>query len=112
MKGLIFVLLLIAGLRVSVLLLYPSNEIVRTWHRFYALDKGEVELLVAGSSHAYATFDPAVISRTTGMNCYLLTSNSQNTVQAYLYVKEALYYQDPRAFILEAFSLENNNIWR
>ncbi|MDE6168938.1 MAG: hypothetical protein K2G28_10830 [Acetatifactor sp.] len=68
----------------SVLLLYPSNEIVRTWHRFYALDKGEVELLVAGSSHAYATFDPAVISRTTGMNCYLLTSvMSKETARQY-----------------------------
>lgn len=112
LKGLVFVLLLLAGLRMSVLLLYPSNEIVRTWHHFYTLDKGEVELLVAGSSHAYATFDPAVISRTTGMSSYLLASNSQNTVQAYFNVKEALHYQRPKAVILEAFSLDNNNNWR
>ncbi len=112
LKGLLFILILLAGLKAAVLLLYPSNEIVRTWQRFYALEKGEVELLVVGSSHAYSTFDTSVIFQTTGMESYILATNSQNAVQAYFNVKEALHYQRPKAIILEAFSLDNNNNWR
>ncbi len=112
LKGLCFVLLFLAGLRASVLLLYPSNTAVRTWQRFYTLKRGEVDLLVVGSSHAYATFDPSVISQVTGMESYILASHSQNTVQAYFNVKEALHYQHPDILILEAFSLDNNNNWR
>lgn len=112
MKGLFFCLLFLAGWKAAVLLLYPSNEIVRTWHGFYALEKGGAQVLVVGSSHAYATFDPSVIARTTGMSSYILASNSQNTVQAYFNVKEALHYQHPEAIILEAFSLDDNNNWR
>nr|WP_304709908.1 hypothetical protein [uncultured Acetatifactor sp.] len=112
LKGLIFVLLLSIGLRVSVLLLYPSNTIFRTWQSFYALDKGEIELLVVGNSHAYSTFDTSVISQMTGMDSYLLATNSQNVVQAYFNVKEALHYQKPETIILEAFALDNNNNWR
>ncbi len=108
LAGLCFILLFLAGLKASVVLLYPPNTIIRTWHRFYTLKKGEVDLLVVGSSHAYATFDPAVISQATGMNSYILASNSQNTVQTYFNVKEALRYQHPDAIILEAFSLDNN----
>lgn len=111
-KGLLFVLFLLVGLRVVVLLLYPSNAIVRTWHRFYALKEGEAQILVVGSSHAYSTFDPEVIDRITGKSSYILASNSQNTVQAYFNVKEALHYQHPEAIILEAFSLDDNNNWR
>ena len=112
LKGLFFVLLFLAGLKGAVLLLYPPNEIIRTWHCFYALEKGEAEVLVVGSSHAYSTFDPWVISQSTGMSSYVLASNSQNTVQAYFNVKEALHYQQPKAIILEAFSLDNNNNFR
>ncbi len=111
-KGCFFVLLLLAGLRAAVLLLYPPNAIVRTWHRFYALGEGEAQILVVGSSHAYSTFDPSVISRITGKSSYILASNSQNTVQAFFNVKEALHYQRPEAIILEAFSLDDNNNWR
>lgn len=110
--GLCFFLIFLVGLKTMVVLLYPSNTITRTWHRFYTLKKGEVDLLVVGSSHAYATFDPSVISQMTGLESYILASNSQNTVQTYFNVKEALHYQHPQAIILEAFSLDNNNNWR
>lgn len=112
LKAVLFFALFLVSLKAAVLLLYPPNTITRTWHRFYTLKKGEVDMLVVGSSHAYSTFDPSVISRTTGMDSYILASNSQNTVQSYFNVKEALHYQQPEAIILEAFSLDNNNNWR
>ena len=112
LKGLLFVLLLLAGLRLTTVLLYPPNDIIRTWQRFYALEEGEAQILVVGSSHAYSTFDPEVVSRMTGKSCYILATNSQNTVQAYFNVKEALRYQRPEAVILEAISLNGNNNYR
>lgn len=69
-------------------------------------------MLVVGSSHAYASFDPSIILQTTGMDSYILAGNSQNAVQAYFNVKEALHYQQPEVIILEAFSLDDNNNWR
>lgn len=112
MKGCAFFLFFLVGLKAAVWLLYPSNTITRTWHRFYTLQRGEVDVLVVGSSHAYSTFDTSVIFQETGKNSYILASNSQNTVQTYYNVKEALHYQHPEAIILEAFSLDSNNNFR
>lgn len=112
LKGLCFVVLLLIGMKVSVLLLYPSNAIIRTWGGFYHLKKGAVDLLVVGNSHAYASFDPSVILQETGMNSYILASNSQMAAQTYFNVKEALHYQHPEVIIFEAFALDNNNYWR
>lgn len=112
LKGLLFAVFFFVGLKAAVLLLYPSNIIIRTWSHFYTLKRGTVDLLVVGSSHAYASFNPSVIASETGMNSYILASNSQNTVQTYFNVKEALHYQHPEVIILEAFSLDDNNNWR
>lgn len=112
LKWMLFVIFFFTGLETAVVLLYPSNAGFRSWKGFYALEKGEAELLVVGSSHAYSTFDPAVISGMTGMRSYILSANSLNTVQAYYNVKEALRYQRPKAIILEASSLDNNDNWR
>lgn len=111
-KGLLFVLLLFAGLKISVKLLYPSNLIVRIWDGFYSLKRESLDLLVTGSSHAFSTFDPSIILEETGMENYILASHSQNPVQTYYNVKEALHYQHPKAIIMEAFMIDNSNNWR
>ena len=107
-----FLLFLFIFLRMAVLLLYPSNSIIRTWQRFYVLKRGEVEILIVGNSHAYSSFDPDIISDVTGQSSYILASNSQNVVQAYFNVKEALHYQHPNVIILEAFALDDNYNYR
>ena len=112
LKGLLFVIFFLGSMKAAVLLLYPSNIIIRTWKHFYTLEKGTVDLLVVGNSHAYSSFDPSVIASETGMNSYILASNSQNIVQTYFNVKEALHYQHPDVIILEASLLDGNNNWR
>lgn len=77
-KGLLFVLLLFAGLKISVKLLYPSNLIVRIWDGFYSLKRESLDLLVTGSSHAFSTFDPSIILEETGMENYILASQSDH----------------------------------
>ncbi len=108
----IFALLFIFLLQTAVRLLYPSNDITHTWQHFYTLERGETELLIVGNSHAYASFDPDIISEMTGKSSYILATNTQNTVQTYFNVKEALHYQHPDTIILEAFALDDNNNWR
>ena len=110
-KVLQFLLLFFVLLRTAVLLLYPSNAIFRTWQRFYRLRRGEVDILIVGNSHAYSSFDPEIISEMTGQDSYILASNSQNVVQTYFNVKEALHYQHPDRIVLEAFALDDNNNW-
>lgn len=112
LKWVLFILLFFCIQLMAVRMLYPSNVGTRAWQRFYRLKKGEAELLVLGSSHAYSTFDPAVIQEIAGMNSYILASNSRTVVQAYFNLKEALRYQHPEAVILEASSLDDNNNWR
>lgn len=111
-KAFIFMLLVAIGIELSVCLFYPMNDIVRNWHSFYGLEKQSVDVLIIGSSHAFSSFDTALFEENTGKNAYILASNSQNTVQGYFNVKEALKYQKPETIILEAFSLDSNDNWR
>lgn len=110
-KAVVFMLLVAMGIELSVRLLYPMNDIVRNWHSFYGLEKQSVDVLIIGSSHAFCSFDTALFEENTGKNAYILASNSQNAVQGYFNVKEALKYQKPETIILEAFSLDSND-WR
>ena len=111
-KLFLFLILFLILLHTAVLLLYPSNAIFRTWKRFYRLQEGTVDILIVGNSHAFSSFDPELILKMTGQNSYLLTSNSQNVVQIYFNVKEALHYQHPDTIIMEAYALDDNNNWR
>ena len=111
-KVFLFLLLFFVLLHAAVLLLYPSNAIFRTWQRFYRLQRGKIDLLIVGNSHAYSSFDPEIISEMTGQDSYILATNSQNVVQTYFNVKEALHYQHPDRIILEAFALDENDNWR
>lgn len=111
-KDLFSVCLLVLGIELSVWLLYPMNDIVRNWRSFYHLEKQSVDTLIIGSSHAYSSFDTEIFLEGTGEKSYILGSNSQNVVQSYYNVKEALNYQTPKRIILEAFSFDSNNNWR
>lgn len=109
-KLLVFSALLLIGIRISTLLLYPYNDIVRNWMNFYTLDKNTVDILIVGSSHAYASFDSVKMTEQTGEKTYILGSNSQVVKQTYFNVKEVLKCQNPKAIIFEAFSLSRTGI--
>lgn len=112
LSGGVFLFILAMGIQFLSLFLYPMNDIVRNWQSFYHLDKYSVDLLFVGSSHAYSSFDTAKIREYTGKEAYILASNSQNVVQSYFNVKEALKYQKPEVIILEAFSINDNDNWK
>lgn len=101
----LFLLAVLAGICLTNLLLYPSNEITQNWQAFYALAQNSVDILIVGSSHAYSTFDLEAIQQETGKTPYLIASPSQSVQQSYFNVKEALHTQRPQLLVLEAFSL-------
>lgn len=112
LKIVLFTAGLIAGIEFLVLLLYPLNDIVANWRQFYTLPYNSVDVLIIGSSHAYSSFDQKMITEKTQKNTYILAGNSQNIVQSYFNVKEALKYQRPEIIILEGFSFNDNDNWR
>lgn len=112
LRGVLFACLLAAGLRLTVLALYPMNDIVRGWAAFYRLESNSVDVLIVGGSHAYSSFDPERFTRTTGQTAYILAGSSQITAQSYYNVREALAYQRPETILLETFGLNNNDLWQ
>ena len=109
---LLFLLLFVTGVMNASELLYPSNDIFRNWQSFYAQEKNSIDLLIVGSSHAYSSFDVAMLDEISGEKTYILASNSQTVIQAYYNVREALNYQKPKTILLEAYSLDNNSNWQ
>lgn len=109
---LLLLLLLVNGVMKASELLYPSNDIFRNWQAFYAQEKNSIDLLIVGSSHAYSSFDVAMLDEISGEKTYILASNSQTVIQAYYNVREALNYQKPKTILLEAYSLDNNSNWQ
>lgn len=101
----LFILAVLGGIYLTELLLYSSNGFTQNWQAFYALEKNSVEILFVGSSHAYASFDLAVIQDKTGKIPYTLATPSQSVIQSYFNVKEVLHYQRPQVLVLEALSL-------
>lgn len=91
---------------------YPSNSITECWDAFYKQDRNSIDTLIVGSSHAYSSFSPEIISESLGGKTFILASNSQNVTQSYYNVKEALKYQEPKRIILEAYSINKNDNWK
>lgn len=108
----VFLLILMIGIRLAALLLYPSDMIIHNWYDFYHTPRQSVDILIVGNSHAYSSFDTAMFEEKEGKNTYILATNSQIVVQSYFNVKEALKYQKPEIIILEASAIDYNDNWR
>lgn len=107
-----FVLIFLIAYEGISYLTYPSNTITECWEGFYKQEKNSINTLIVGSSHAYASFSPEIVSEYTDGKAFILASNSQAVTQTYYNVKEALKYQKPKRIILEAFSINNNDNWK
>lgn len=111
-KWVCFLIILIICYQFVSYISYPSNQITIGWEAFYKQEKNSIDTLIVGSSHAYSSFSPEIVSETMGGKTFILASNSQNVTQSYYNIKEALKYQKPKRIILEAFSINGNNNWK
>ena len=76
-----------------------------TFKGFYKMERNTVDVFFIGSSHAAASFNPQVIYDKYGIKSYNLSSEQQNLVVSYYWLKEALGYQKPEAVVLDTYML-------
>lgn len=72
---------------------------------FYAEEKNTLDFVFIGSSQVYADIAPAVLYRDFGMTSYDFCANEQPMWISYYYIKEALKRQNPKAIILDVFTM-------
>lgn len=72
---------------------------------FYAEEKNSLDFVFLGSSQLYADIAPAVLFRDYGMTAYDFAANEQPLWISYYYMKEALKRQNPKAIVLDVFTV-------
>lgn len=72
---------------------------------FYKEDKNSLDFVFVGSSQVYADIAPAVLWRDYGITSYDFTANEQPMWITYFYIKEALKHQNPKAIVLDVFTM-------
>ncbi|MDR0272459.1 MAG: DUF1574 domain-containing protein [Clostridiales bacterium] len=83
-----------------------SQNKVAAWNRqrfedFYAFERGEIDMIFIGSSHAYCTFDPEIINGRLGISSFQLGMPEQNADGAYFALLEVLNYQNPDVVVMD-----------
>lgn len=86
---------------VSLLLIRKGNGFGTDVLNFYQQKRDSIDILVLGSSHAYAAFSPEVIFNNTKMKVYDFATQQQPIWITYYYLIEALKYQKPKYVFLE-----------
>ncbi|TDB37671.1 MAG: hypothetical protein D9V44_06275 [Actinobacteria bacterium] len=74
------------------------------WESFAALEPNSVDVLVFGSSHAFAGVDPATVWRERGIPTFILGGPTQMQQVTEYYMRESLVTQHPKVFALEMVS--------
>jgi len=71
---------------------------------FYQEKENDIDVLFMGSSNMFCTIDPVALYEDYGIAAYNFGSSSQSLNISYLYLKEALKYQQPKIVVLEMLS--------
>lgn len=72
---------------------------------FYREPENSLDFVFVGSSQLYAHVAPAVLYRDYGITSYDFAANEQPLWISYYYIKEALKHQQPKAVVLEVFTI-------
>lgn len=72
---------------------------------FYAEPEDTMDFVFVGSSQMYADIAPNVLFSEFGMTSYDFCANEQPLWISYYYIKEALKHQNPKAVILDVFTV-------
>lgn len=111
----IFIFLLIGAVLFSALsevLRRKTMGVIDMVHSLYAVEEDQVDLLVLGSSHGYASFDSNYIWGEYGITSYCMCSQAQSVATSYYLLKEALEYQSPKVVLLESYTFCDDKLYR
>lgn len=82
--------------------IWPTTS---TFIDFYKLEKNTVDVLFLGSSHGVSSFSPQKLYNDYSIRSYNLSSEQQNLLVSYYWLKEALRYQTPKVVVLDTYIL-------
>lgn len=72
-----------------------------TFLQFYEMDQNSIDILFLGSSYAVSAFSPQRLYDKYGLCSYNLSSEQQNLLISYYWLKEAMRYQKPKVVVLD-----------
>lgn len=72
---------------------------------FYAMEEDSCDVVICGSSQAYADIAPAVLFRDYGIVSYDFCVNEQPLWLTYYYISEAIEKQHPKLIVLDVFTV-------
>lgn len=75
---------------------------------FYQEPDNTLDFVFVGSSQLYAAIAPNVLFEEFGMTSYDFAANEQPMWISYHYIKEALAHQNPKAIVLDVFTMYGN----
>ncbi|MDY4069516.1 MAG: hypothetical protein SOY45_06535, partial [Lachnospiraceae bacterium] len=110
-KCICFLFLLIPLVQITNFILLPKYYTNQDWPTsstfigFYQMEPDTIDVLAFGSSHMASGFNPQELYEEYGIRSYNLSSEQQNTLVSYYWLKEALRTQHPQAVILDCFFL-------
>lgn len=102
-KMIIFIMLLCLGLGYANHVLSLKYEDIYSMKKFYELGDDTVDVLILGSSHAYADINTGTLWEKHGIASYILAGSSQPMWNTYFYLQEALKTQMPKLVVLEGY---------
>ena len=75
---------------------------------FYQEPDNSLDFVFVGSSQLYAAIAPNVLFEEFGITSYDFAANEQPMWISYYYIKEALAHQNPKAIVLDVFTMYGN----
>lgn len=106
-KMVLFTAVLCALLFVVQAVFTPASISRQSWRGYLNEEKGDVDVLFAGTSHVYSAIDPNIVDKAAGnkVHSYVLSGSGQSMALTYYTIKEALRTQEPEVVAVEAFRI-------
>lgn len=83
----------------------PHTE---TYKGFYRMDRNTVDVLILGTSHSAAGFNPQDFYDADHLRTYNLSSSAQPVWLSYYWLEEALKYQTPSVVVFDCYYMFSN----
>ena len=110
-RGILLIVLIFLFVSLTNRVLIPKYYFDQDWPTtstfidFYKLEENTVDVLFFGSSHSVSSFSPQKLYDEFSIRSYNLSSEQQNLLVSYYWLKEALKYQTPKAVVLDTYIL-------
>lgn len=103
---------------IAVIYEYPTyksieNKTNRNYLKWEAIHqrKNTYDLIIVGTSRAYASFNPIIIDSSLHTNSYNMATSAQDIAETYYSLEEIFDYQKPKYIVLDLFFEASDDIY-